>query len=67
MNNRRRPDDIRIEISKLVLPAGHDAADVASRIEREIADRRFGPGTDPHITAIAGRIIETLASSKEPT
>jgi hypothetical protein len=65
MNHRKRPDDVRVNIQKLVLPPGHNVADFASRIEREIADRRFGPGTDPQITAIAARIVEQLASTKE--
>lgn len=56
---------VRLEIGTVVVPAGHDANDLAARVEREIADRRFGPGRDPLVAAIAARVAAALDSMED--
>jgi hypothetical protein len=56
---------VRLEIGTIVVPAGHDATDLAARVEREIAERRFGPGRDPLAAAIAARITAALDAAED--
>jgi hypothetical protein len=58
--------DVRLEIGSITIPASYDARDLAARIEREIADRRFGPGRDPIVSAIAARLASAIDSVEDP-
>lgn len=51
---------IAVTISNLTVPASQNATDLSARIEKEIADRRFGPGNDPLVTALATRIMDAV-------
>ncbi|MBV8749323.1 MAG: hypothetical protein JO103_06385 [Candidatus Eremiobacteraeota bacterium] len=61
----REGGEVRVEIGGVVVPASYRGGDLAARIEREIADRRFGPGNDPVVTAIAARLIDAIDKTKE--
>ena len=63
MSGRR--DAVTVAIDRLVVHDPHDVRDLGVRIEREIADRRFGPGRDPLVTAIATRVVAALESIRE--
>jgi hypothetical protein len=65
MNRRDRTTDLRVDIGSITLPASYDARDLATRIEREIADRRFGPGRDPVVTALAARLASAVESMED--
>jgi len=57
--------DLRLQIGTIVVPAGHDATDLAARVEREIAGRRFGPSGDSLAAAIAARITAALETTED--
>jgi hypothetical protein len=57
--------ELTVQIGELVVPASYDPRDLAARLEREIAGRRFGPGPDPVIAALATRLLEALDDAEE--
>jgi hypothetical protein len=65
MSKRGGENALSLEIGSIVIPASYDARDLAARVEREIADRRFGPGRDPVVSAIAARLTSAIESVEE--
>lgn len=65
MSANERGGETRFEIGSIVVPASFDANDLGARIEREIADRRFGAGSDPFVTAIAARLQSAIESTED--
>jgi hypothetical protein len=65
MSGRDGQEELRVEIGSIVVPASYDARDLAARIEREIADRRFGPGTDPLVAAIAAQLSPAIDAIRD--
>ena len=65
MSARDEGGEIRLEIGRIVVPASAGAHDLAARIEREIAGRRFGPGSDPLAAQIASRLLSAIESTED--
>jgi hypothetical protein len=65
MSKRDTARELTLQIGALVVPDSYDPRDFAARLEREIADRRFGPGRDPVIAALATRLMEALDAAEE--
>ena len=57
--------DVDVAVLRAVLPSSYERAGLSQRIEREIADRRFGPGRDPIVTAIVDSIIEAVTKGEQ--
>jgi hypothetical protein len=57
--------ELIVSIDRIVVEGGFDAADLGARIEREIAERRFGPGREPVVTTIAARLVAALEAAGE--
>ncbi|HTJ25707.1 MAG TPA: hypothetical protein VMA36_06025 [Candidatus Limnocylindria bacterium] len=65
MSGKRNETELVIEIGSLVVDGAVDARELGARLEREIADRRFGPGRDPFVAAIAARLVAALDDAGE--
>ena len=65
MTMRDTQRDVTLHIGDLVLPASYDPRDFAARLEAEIAGRRFGPGPDPVVAAVATRLLKALDAAEE--
>ena len=65
MSANERGGEIRFEIGSIVVPPSFAADDLAARIEREIADHRFGPGSDPLVTEIANRLHSAIEATED--
>ena len=65
MSANERGGEIRLDIGSIVVPPSLGVDDLAERIEREIADRRFGPGSDPVVAQIATRLYGAIESTED--
>lgn len=55
--------NLTLSIGNVRIPAGAHSHDLAGRIEREIADRAFGRGSDPLVTSIADHVLGAIEAS----